>query len=428
VTLALVGALSTHAQSAPPGPPKVAKIAAVSIMGTTKYPADQVIAASGLKPGDIVGTDEIQAATNRLAGLGVFIMVNYRFTSKGDSINLEFQLQDAPTVPISFDNFPWFTDDEIASQVRANVGLYAGDAPTGGTLLDAITESIGKLLDTRRIPGNITHQLLVRPDGEGMMMQFRIDDSPVIVKSVELGDSLAAASEKLKDRIPDIVGHPYSRFAIDLFENEQIRPLYRTSGHFEAQVGAPQLHVMEKANGAPEDAVDVVIPITPGSIYSWNGVTWLGNAVLEATVLNGLITLKPGEVADGAKIEDIWQTAILEYGKRGYLDTTVFPQPIVDKPTGRVSYRASINEGPQYRMGDLIITGLSPDAQRLLLHSWPIAAGQVFDNAYFQSETKTLAKPSVEIFGDFPIHYTKFGHLLRPDTSRHVVDVYLDFQ
>jgi outer membrane protein insertion porin family len=420
--------LVLHAQAPLQPVAKSAKIAAITVTGAADFPADQIVAASGLKPGDVVTTEQIQAAADRLAALGLFMMVNYRFTSKGDAINLEFQVQEAATVPISFENFPWLTDDEIAAAIRQDVGLFTGAAPTGGTLLDAITDSIGRLLDTRRIPGNITHQLVPRAVGDGMMMQFHLEGSTVMVHSVQLGDALAANSEKLKDRISDIQGHPYSRFAIDLFENEQILPLYQAAGHFEVKLGVPQPHV----NGNPADSggetVDLLVPISPGQIYTWNGVTWQGNAALLSGTLDGLVGIKTGEVIDGTRIEDTWQHVILEYGKRGYLDTTVFPQPAVDESTHRVSYHVTITEGAQYHMGELVITGLSVDAERLLVRSWQIPHGQIFDNAYYQSLLKVLAKPSVEIFGDLPVHYTVFGHFLRPDTSNHVVDVLLDFK
>jgi hypothetical protein len=41
---------------------------------------------------------------------------------------------------------------------------------------------------------------------------------------------------------------------------------------------------------------------------------------------------------------------------------------------------------------------------------------------------KVLAKPSPEIFGEMPVHYTECGHWLMPDTTRHTVDVLLDFK
>ncbi|MCU1342098.1 MAG: hypothetical protein JWN92_1521, partial [Candidatus Acidoferrum typicum] len=103
-------------------------------------------------------------------------------------------------------------------------------------------------------------------------------------------------------------------------------------------------------------------------------------------------------------------------------------QPDFDDTAHRVSYRVNIVEGVTYHMGELVVSGLSPDAEKQLRHAWQLAPGQVFDNAYFENLLGMLAKPRREIFGDLPIHYTQCGHFLRPDTERHTVDVLLDFK
>jgi len=57
-----------------------------------------------------------------------------------------------------------------------------------------------------------------------------------------LGDnSKSATFDRLKDRVPDIKGQPYSLFAAEVFENEQVRPLYASQGFLKAQIGPPQI-------------------------------------------------------------------------------------------------------------------------------------------------------------------------------------------
>jgi outer membrane protein assembly factor BamA len=128
------------------------------------------------------------------------------------------------------------------------------------------------------------------------------------------------------------------------------------------------------------------------------------------------------------KIALLWQDLQMEYGKRGYLDTKLDPQADFDDAGHRVSYRVNIVEGFPYRMGELVVTGLSPDAEKQLRRTWQIASGQVFDNAYFVKLLGMLEKPRREVFGELPVHYTQFGHFLRTDTDRHTVDVLLDFK
>jgi len=213
----LFAALAGRAQAPSANSPPSSTIASIKVTGAQKFPADQIIAASGLKTGDVVTADQIQEATNRLSALGIFSAVNFRYAAKGNAINLEFQVQEAPTYPILFDNFPWFTSAEIGDAIRNQVGLFTGEAPDGGTMIDQMTAVIENLLASQKIKGNVTHQLLAAAVGEGMVMQFRVEGVPLRIQSVQFGDSLASNSERLKDRVPDIKGLSYSLFAVEVF-------------------------------------------------------------------------------------------------------------------------------------------------------------------------------------------------------------------
>ena len=423
-----IATLSVCAQTPAANSPPRSTIASIKVTGAHKFPEDQIIAASGLKSGDVVTSAQIQDATNRLAALGTFSAVNFRYISKGDAINLEFQVQEAPTYPISFDNFPWLTSAEIGDAIRNQVGLFTGESPGDGTMIDQMTAVIENLLASQKINGSVAHQLLAKAVGDGMVMQFRVEGVQLRIQSVTFGDSLATDSERLKDRVPDIKGQPYSLFAVEVFENEQLRPLYASKGFLRAQIGPPQTQLIPDVNNPKESAVELSIPINPGPVYSWKGVSWQGNMALLSASLDESVELKPGDIADGMKIEALWQKIESAYGQRGYLDMKLNAEPQFDDAAHQISYRVGISEGPQYRMGDMVITGLSLDAEKRLRQAWQIAPGQIFDDGYYELHMKMLAKPNRDIFGDLPVHYNEFGHLLRPDTTRHTVDVLLDFK
>jgi outer membrane protein insertion porin family len=428
IQILLLTTVRLRAQAPPASHAPSSTIASVKVTGSQKFPADQVIAASGLKAGDVVTAAQIQDATNRLSALGIFSAVNFRYTSKGDAIDLEFQVREAPTYPVSFDNFPWLTDAEIGDAIRSQVGLFTGEAPDGGLMIDQITAVIGNLLASHQIKGSVTHQLLASPAGDGMVMQFHLEGVQLRIQSVQFGDAVATDSERLKDRIADIKGKPYSLYSIEVFENEQVRPLYSTKGLLRAQIGPPQPRLVPDMNDPRESAVDLSIPINPGPVYTWKGASWQGNMAILSSILDGTVELKPGDVADGMKIEASLQKIEAYYGQHGYLDMKLNAVPQYDDTAHQISYRVSISEGQQYRMGDMVITGLSVDAEKRLRQAWQIAPGQVFDDGYYESHMNMLAKPTRDIFGELPVHYNEFGHLLRPDATRRTVDVLLDFK
>ena len=420
--------VAVRAQAPAPNPAPSSSIASIKVLGSKKFPEDQIVAASGLKVGDVVTAAQIQDATDRLTALGTFSIVTFRYTAKGDAIDLTFQVQEAPTYPILFDNFPWFSDAEIGDAIRKQVGLFTGESADGGTIVDQITAVMESMIDARKIKGDVQHQLLSAPVGDGMVMQFRLEGTPLRVQSVQFGEPLAANSEGLRDRVPDIKGQPYSLFATQVFENEHVRPLYAAKGYLRAQIGPPQTQLIPDVNDPKETAVALTVPVTPGPVYSVERLSLQGNRLVDSSSLTALLDVKPGDVADGMKIEAMWQNIESYYGQHGYLDMKLTAEPQFDDAAHRVSYVAKINEGAQYRMGEMVITGLSLDAEKRLRQAWQILPGQIFDDRYYEIHVKMLAKPNRDIFGDLPVHYNELGHLLRPDTNRHVVDVLLDFK
>jgi outer membrane protein insertion porin family len=403
-------------------------VAEVHASGSHRYNDAQIAATAGLKPGDPVNRDELQEIAEQLAQLGVFSRVNFRFTAKDNRATINFELQDAAIVPVMFENFPWFTDQELSDEVRRAVPLFDGGAPRGGSLLDQITAALSAELSSRGIKANVEHTLVAQPSSDGEIMQFRQDGPSFNIAGVSFGDSTAQNSEKLHDRLSDLVGKTYSRFAIELFENEHVRPIYLSAGRIRVKFGEPVVRVRDGSGEHAPSTVDVQIPIEPGPAFHFTRLDWSGNAALDDAALWRLVTLKSGDLADGMRLAAGWQQIELEYGHRGYLDAKVTPAPQFSDANGTVAYNVQIEEGQQYRMGELVITGLSMDAERALRNAWRLAPGQIFDKIYFDSFLAKLVKPTVAIFGELPVHYGKMGYWLRPNPQNHVLDVLIDFQ
>ena len=422
----LLAACDLAAQTAPDS----FVVAEVHSSGSHRYSDAQIAATVGLRPGDPGDQEKLQAIADGLVHLGVFSRVNFRFTVKNRRATVDFELEDADAVPVMFENFPWFTDEELADEIRQGVPLFDGSAPRDGTLLNEITSVLAAKLASRGIKANVDHMLVAEPSSDQMIMQFRQDGPSFTISSLTFGDALAQNSEKLKDRVSDLVGKSFSRFAIDLFENEQLRPIYLATGQIGVKFGPPTIHFAAGSDTDPQNSstVDVQIPIMPGLVYHLSGIVWTGNSALDAAALSKLLAVKPGDLANGMQLAGDWEQVELEYQHHGYLDVKVAPTAQFDDAKATVAYNVKIAEGPQYRMGELVITGLSLDAERIVRNSWQLKGGQVFDNTYLEEMLSKLEKPTVAIFGDKPVHYEKMGHFLRTNPASHVTDVLLDFQ
>jgi len=420
-----VCAIAAHAQTQ--APPATAKIASIEVSGSKKFTNAQVAQASGLKVGDVVGKEELQAAANRLAALGTFGGVNYRFTTDAAGIHLTFEVAESAGVSVIFDNFPWFKDEELAAALQRAVGFFDGTAPQQGAQLDAMSEALVNLLPSHGIHGRVTHTLVEWPDG-GQVMQFSVEGNPVLVQSVEFSDPMAAKSLQVTAQLSEVVGHPYSRLTMALYAFEEVRAAYLSAGYLKVSFGAPAAALVPSTNGGRADSVKVFQPIKLGPQYHFGGIAWTGNIAYSMTSLNTMVPFSSGVVVDGNKIQGTWNAIARSYGHIGYMEALLDPTATLDDAAAKVSYRVEVKEGPQYKMGDLIISGLSLDGEKKLRAAWTLSPGAVFDQTYFDDFITKIAKPTPAIYGNIPVHYEKIGQLLRRNEDQHTVDVLIDFQ
>ena len=70
------------------------------------------------------------------------------------------------------------------------------------------------------------------------------------------------------------------------------------------------------------------------------------------------------------------------YGRKGYIAALLRPRAEFDDATSKVTYRIDITEGPQYRMGNLIVNGFSDNLATLVRTRWELRPGDVYDQGY----------------------------------------------
>jgi outer membrane protein insertion porin family len=399
------------------------RLAAITASGSHRYKSEEIAKVTGLQAGKTITRDELQLVADRLARLGIFTNVQYKFSSGPGGLAVDFEVSDAPTIPVTFDNFPKFSDDELSTAIKNAVVLFDGTAPENGTILATMSNAVEELIATRGLHATVAHSVVTSPTGH--VQQFRIEGDVLRVAQVEFSDPLAKSDPAIQQGVSQIVGKPFSRSAIELFEFEQVRPIYLTHAFLRVKFAPPTARFEGDPTKPLPDNIYVLAPIEPGPAYTWGGVEWTGNSVISTAELDKFVELKAGEVADGVKMETGWNHATDSYGARGYLDAKLTPTPHYDDKAARVSYTVSVSEGPQYRMGELVLTGLSLEGERRIRAAWQIPKGAVFNEGVYD---EFVAHGTKEAFSGLPFHYEKIGRYLQKEPQAGTVDVLLDFQ
>jgi outer membrane protein assembly factor BamA len=405
------------------------RLGKIEVSGLQHTPLEEVIAASGLQTGQQVSVAALDEAAGRLLQTGLFSKLSYRYRTTGGEAVVTFLVEEARgSVPVVFDNFIWFTHEELVSAVRRELPAFDGSAPESQGAIAAITRALAGLLAARHITGQVEEMAATDESGAHPRRVFSVRGVRVPLCQLHFpGATNIAESELIKNSRP-LFENDYSQETVAAFAVGNLLPLYHQRGHLRAVFAAPTASAVA-ATGANTSAncngADVTIPVTEGAAYLWDKAAWAGAAALGAAELDAALNMKAGEVADGLKIEKGWHAVSRAYGRRGYLMARVKPAPAFDDEHQRVSYDVQLDEGAQFHMGTLAVVGLAEADAARLQRAWQLAPGAIFNMDYLEEFNKKLPLLRLEGFGT---RFKGYKTDLKPNRQTLTVDVTLSFK
>ena len=359
------------------------RLAGVEFAGLARVTREQAVSASGLQVGSRVTVEELDAAAQRLLDSGLFTKLSYRLRTTNDQATVTFEVEEQKggSIPVVFDNFVWFTNEELVAAVRREVPLFDGTAPERGGVIQSITRALERLLQERKIEGQVAYTPSAEASGRNPKHIFSVAGSAIKVCGVRFPGAADVQSEELTANSKGLLGTEYSQEFAGAFADANLIPVYRRHGHLKAKFGQPTAAV---GDGECGKGVVVSLPVTEGAAYVWEKAEWVGNEVYAARELDSPLGMKAGAVADGLKIDEGLKAVERSYGRKGFLMARVRGEPIFDDSTRRVTYRVTVTEGPRYTMGTLFIKGIPEADADDLKERWKLKQGEVYDAFYLK--------------------------------------------
>jgi outer membrane protein assembly factor BamA len=344
--------LSFAPQARPQGGRRIARI---EFEGLNNLTTENVAAMTGLKVGDPFSVAALDAAAQHLVDSGLFKNVGYRTRTVGTSVTLVFQVEEQKSnnSPVVFDNFIWFSDEELAAAVKRVLPSFSGSVPDTGNTTDLIRQSLQELLSSRKAPGTVEYSLT--EDGH----VYRVGGVSLPLCTLHFPGARDVSEEKLAATMKSQTDANYSRAAATAFPRYGLYPLYYELGRLRASFGAPV--AKPDTSGRCENGVDLTIPVNEGLVYSWASSQWAGNRVLTPKQLDEALGMKNGEVANGKKFDKGKHEVEVTYGKQGYIQAHLRSVPEFDDSLRQVIFRIAVDEGPQFHM----VRSISRASQRL---------------------------------------------------------------
>lgn len=406
---------------------QTSRLQKIEVVGLKRMTADQVIMLSGLQIGQAIDGNVLDAAANKILQSGLFRRLGYRTRTNKDGAVVTFDVEEsARALPVVFENFVWFTDEEILEAIHRDVPFFNGTAPAADDTTDKIAAALQRLLASRNITGRVEYLPYVTKDNQELV--FTVKGARILVCSLHFPGSSVIPESDLIKASREILNTEYSKKDIATFAPIKLIPLYRHLGYLRAEF-KPATVTLENSATCPS-GVSVTVPVEEGQAYSWAGSEWNGNEKLTVDDLAGALGMNPGEVADGLNIDKGLKEVRRAYAHRGYLSAQVKESIEFAEGAPRVRYIFNITEGPRYFMGNLIVSGLAPADADALKSKWTLGTNSVFDESYVDEFRQTSLREFLAGLAQRSrgASRARVEVETRPDAQKLTVDVLISFK
>lgn len=399
---------------------------------TAPYTPDELLATAGLKVGQRLGTNSLGDAAQKLMNTGLFddAEVTYKGPLSGYVVTFKLKLKPKESLlPVSFENLVWFTPQELADGIHAQVPLYHGYASDAGTLPDDIQAALEQMLKAKNVQATLLHVQL-EPGGPvtHSIINFSVEQPKIYLAQIDLRglDTLPPdVARTMQSLIQSLSGQPYN-------ESPEQRPFTytllfpaRDAGYATADFTAINRIPTIAARG-----IDVTFQaqLMLGALYKVGAVQFAADSVVGSAEFASADALHVGDNVSQTGIEKTVAALTNAYKRQGYLYAAIQVDQHSDDAAHTIAYTFTPIAGDQYRLKSLTVNGLQPTARAAFDAQWKMKPGDLYDGTYFEEFLKsTIAAPPFINPATGVAHYAGAKLDAQPNKADYTVDVTINY-
>jgi outer membrane protein insertion porin family len=397
-------------------------LSAIKVSGLQNLKMSDVIAVSGLSIGQKIKMSDLEASTRKMAETGFFKSVGYEYRHNLKRMDLELQVvENSDFLPCIFDNFIWFRNEELVDAIRMKIPLFHGSLARSGVGSALAIEALQNLLSQRQIAGKVRSLPKVdmgKRTTQGFL--FDVTNYPIPVRSIQFRNSNGIPEAALQEKCRSLIGQQYSQTFTEEFIQKNLTSLFQQKGYLRVAFKNPESAIVPDTT--PGTPVGITIEVVEGTRYHWERALWIGASAIATEELDHIVGLKPGDAADGTKVEAGIKAIVNALNNKGYIEAHTQAVPQFNENSGSVQYRIQITQGPQYAMGTVAFKGAAEALIAKMQNKWRLKAGTPYDPSYVDTFIKQDASKEVASLG-FP----RIRTLIAPDRSNLVVNLTIEF-
>ncbi|GDY25693.1 outer membrane protein assembly factor BamA [Agarivorans sp. Toyoura001] len=331
-------------------------VADIRIEGLQRVSLGAALLQIPLRVGDDVSSSEVSESIKRLYKSGNFEDIQvYR-----DGEALVFKVFERPTVSnIEYSGNKDIKTEQLEESLRSS-GIKIGE-PLDKTNLRNIEKSledfyysVGKY--SARVKAIVTPLPRNRVD---LKFNFQEGLSAEIEQINIIGNEKFSSGELLKrmsltDKVPwwNVLGdkkYQKQKLAGDL---ETINSFYYDRGYIRFKVDSTQVALTPDKKG-----IYITLNVEEGDIYNVEKVELAGNLLDKSTELNGLVSIKPGDIYSGAEVTKTEDMLSKFLGRYGYAYPQVNVFPVINDEDKSVVLNINIDPGSRVYVRRINVSG-----------------------------------------------------------------------
>lgn len=366
--------------------------------GQTPYTQAELEAASGLKPGQAVGNESLQAAAQKLVDSGAFEDLQATLDGPMKAVNVIFKVK--PVDPgkllhISYANFVWWTPEELKAEISRRVPLTGETVPEAGTLQSSVQAALEAMLQEKGMAGaKVDEQVLEPSPGVPYRVAaYRVAQPAIVFGALTVQGASAAMQPSVQKLTSALAGRPYSTTVGGRDIADTLLTVYRDAGYMAAKMSP----VERSFTGTGPVQVALTTTVTEGEVYKLGSVSWAGSPWMTQEQFLAGAKLQTGAPVSQKSLNTAMNAIQNVYRQHGYLDVTVNAVPALDEATHTANMKVEVVPGEVYHLEVAKVTGLNAGQQSVWDKDWSMKPGDVFDAGAVTAFLKThIASPPFE--------------------------------
>ena len=354
------------------------KVSDIQIEGNDRIETSTILAATPIKPGDVVELEDVDAAMSNIFSLGRFEDISAELTEVQGAKIITFVVSELPLVrDFLFEGNEELSEEKLRPLVALKIPAIFSHAK--------VKESIFEIENAYAEDGY--HAVKVDPDVEideknEAVVVFKITEGEqVLIDSIRFAGNTAIEEDDLEDAIETqerwwlswLTDRGAYQEEIMELDVERIKAAYKDKGYMDVKVRQPQVTLIED-----KKYLDIFIEIDEGSQYKVGSVGFKGDLLKTSDELLKKVSLKEGDVFNRTELHKSIERLTDIYADEGYAYVNVAPLSNKDKQALTIDLMFDVEQGEKVYIERIQVRGNTRTRDKVVRREVPIAEGDQY--------------------------------------------------